>query len=66
MQEAYVKLLDGSDGASVFDELPKVRNRRFLYYDIKNDKYIVEYEQSGRAGDMNTMILTGREYNAEE
>lgn len=64
MQDAYVKLLDGSDGQSVFDGLPQERNRRFLYYDIKNDKYMIEYEQSGKAGDMNTMIPTGREYIA--
>lgn len=66
MQNAYVKLLDGAYGESVFDDLPQVRNRRFLYYDIKNDKHIIEYEQAGRAGDMNTMILTGQKYDSDD
>lgn len=66
MQDAYVELLDGANGITVFDNLPQIRNRRFLYYDIKNDKHIVEYEQSGKAGNMDTMILTGQEYNAQE
>lgn len=62
MQQAYIDLLEGVKGTDVFNSLPQVRNRRFLYYDIKNDKYIVEYEQSGKTGNMDTMILTGREF----
>lgn len=64
LQSAYVHLLDGGDGQSVFDGQPQPENRRFLWYDIKDDTHIVEYEQSGQAGDMNTTKPTGREFNA--
>lgn len=64
LQDAYVHLLDGRDGQTVFTGLPKERSRRFMWYDIKDDTHIVEYEQTGRAGDMNTTVPTGREFNA--
>lgn len=64
LQEAYVHLLDGGDGQTVFDGEPQTGSRRFLWYDIKDDTHIVEYEQTGQAGDMNTTKPTGREFNA--
>ena len=66
MQDAYKKLLDGAEGSIVFDEQPDVRNRRFLWYDIKDISHMVEYEQMGRAGNMDTLVLTGQEFNAGE
>lgn len=66
LQEAYIKLLDGESGKNVFDHLPQERRRRFLWYDIKDDEYIVEYEQTGQAGDMETMLPTGQEFNMQE
>lgn len=66
MQGAYGKLLDGSEGSAVFDGLPDARNRRFLWYDIKDSSRMVEYEQTGRAGNMDTLVLTGKEFNAGE
>ena len=64
LQSAYARLLDGGDGQTVFDGQPQPENRRFLWYDIKDDTHMVEYEQTGQAGDMNTTKLTGREFNA--
>lgn len=64
LQEAYVHLLDGGDGQTAFDGEPQTGSRRFLWYDIKDDAHIVEYEQTGQAGDMNTTKPTGREFNA--
>lgn len=66
MQDAYRELLDGSEGSTVFDGLPDVRSREFIWYDIKDSSHMVEYEQTGRAGDMDTMAPTGREFNAGE
>lgn len=66
MYSAYIHLLDGVDGQTVFDDLPYAESRKFIYYDIKNDKHMVEYEQRGQVGDMSTMFPTGREFNAEE
>lgn len=64
LQEAYAHLLDGGDGQTAFDGEPQTGSRRFLWYDIKDDTHIVEYEQTGQAGDMNTTKPTGREFNA--
>lgn len=66
MQEAYVRLMDGGEGQAVFDAVPLQDGRRFLWYDIKDEKHMLEYEQTGKAGEMNTMKLTGREFNAEK
>lgn len=64
LQAACSHLLDGGDGQTAFDGQTLTENRRFLWYDIKDDTHIVEYEQTGRAGDMNTTVPTGREFNA--
>lgn len=66
MYDAYLHLLDGGDGQTVFDALPYAESRKFIYYDIKDDTHMVEYEQRGRVGDMSTMFPTGREFNAEK
>lgn len=66
LQDAYLDLLDGSAGSVVFDGLPEVRSRRFLWYDIKDSNYMTEYEQTGQAGDMDTLAPTGREFNTGE
>lgn len=67
LQDAYIQLLDGGDGQVAFSGVTNDKqNRRFIWYDIKDDTYMVEYEQTGRAGDMDTMVPTGREYNACE
>ena len=64
LQEAYVRLLDGQQSDSVFDwKEGDVRERRFLRYSFLDDSHMQEYMQTGYASDMDTMILTGREYN---
>ena len=64
LQEAYVRLLDGQQSDSVFDwKEDDVRERRFLRYSFLDDSHIQEYMQTGYASVMDTMILTGREYN---
>ena len=64
LQEAYVRLLDGEQSDSVFDwKEGDARERRFLWYSFLDDSHMQEYMQTGYAFDMDTMILTGREYN---
>ena len=66
LQEAYVRLLDGKQSDAVFDwKEGDVRERRFLRYSFLDDSHMQEYMQTGYAFDMDTMVLTGREYNAE-
>ena len=59
MQDAYLKLLDGEDSESLFDGLPKHRDRKFMWYDIKDSSQMTEYRQTGRSGDMETMVTAG-------
>ena len=64
LQEAYVRLLDGKQSDAVFDwKEGDVRERRFLRYSFLDDSHMQEYMQTGYAFDMDTMVLTGREYN---
>ena len=64
LQEAYVRLLDGKQSDVVFDwKEGDVRERRFLRYSFLDDSHMQEYMQTGYAFDMDTMVLTGREYN---
>lgn len=66
MQEAYTGLLNGEDGEAIFDTLPEQRERKFIWYDIKDSSRMTEYMQTGRSGDMDTMVPTGREFLARE
>ena len=65
LQSAYLHLLNGGGSASAFDAVPIPDSRRFLWYDSKDDAHMVEYEQTGKVGDMSTMRATGREFNAQ-
>ena len=63
LPEAYVKLMDGSRGDDVFAAKEgEARERRFLWHTTYDDLHLEEYIQTGEAGDMNTMIRTGRVY----
>lgn len=59
--EAYKRLLDGKTGNEVFDyQEGDYRERRYLLHDSA-DSYLIEYLQTGYAGDEDTMIPTGKE-----
>lgn len=63
LPDAYERLLNGAAGETVFSDRPQTKDRRFLYYDVSDDSYMVEYQQTGKAGDMSTMTPTGKEFN---
>lgn len=59
-QEAYIRLLDGADSSEVFDyKEGDYRERRYLYYYLWDMNHMDEYVQTGYAGDMDTLTLTG-------
>ena len=63
LPEAYVKLMDGSMGDDVFTvKEGEARERRFLWHTTYYDLRLEEYIQTGQAGDMDTLIKTGRVY----
>lgn len=67
LQEAYQRLLDGKTGDQVFDYRDgDQRERRFLWYRYLFDDHMEEYIQTGWAGDLETMIPTGRVFDLNQ
>lgn len=63
LQEAYRRLMDGITGEAVFDAREgDQRNRRFLYYFYEREDTMEEYQQTGHAFDITTMVPTGQIY----
>lgn len=63
--EAYYKLMDGalSDACFAYKE-GEERERRYLLYNYLGEDHMVEYIQKGYAGDEDTLIPTGRVFDA--
>ena len=63
---AYYKLLDGvaSDDCFEYKEGDQ-RERRYLLYKYLGEDHMVEYMQTGYAGDESTLIPTGRVFDAK-
>lgn len=67
LQTAYSKLLNGQSGNQVFDwKDGDARTRRYLYYEWLQEDCLTEYEQSGYATDLNTLLPTGVEYKLKK
>lgn len=61
LQDAYVRLTNGADGAQIFDwNSGDQRERRYLFYE---EDYMIEYMQPGRADDAEAMYETGKVYS---
>ena len=63
--DAYYKLMDGaaSDDCFVYKEGDQ-RERRYLLYKYLGEDHMVEYVQTGYAGDESTLVPTGRVFDA--
>ena len=61
--DAYKDLLDGKKSMELFKNINKDRNRRFLFYLYMHENHMVEYEQFGKAWELDTLKPTGREFN---
>ena len=58
---AYERLMAGRESDNIFDYKENdVRERRFLWYALDEEELMIEYVQTGFAGDEETMIPTGR------
>ena len=63
LQQAYQRLLDGEGSDGVFDwHEGDARARRFLWYEMADNSLLTEYEQTGSAEDMTTLVPTGTVY----
>lgn len=64
---AYYKLMDGCLSDDCFDyKEGEYRERRYLLYPYLGEDHMEEYVQTGYAGDEDTLVPTGRVYDAKE
>lgn len=64
--EAYYKLLEGNLSDDCFEyQEGDYRERRYLLYKYLGEDHMVEYIQTGYAGDEDTLIPTGRVFDAK-
>lgn len=64
LAEAYNRLLDGAASDAVFDcQEGDYRERRYLLYHYTDEDHMVEYLQTGYAGDESTLLPTGRVFD---
>lgn len=70
LQTAYDRLLAGALSDEVFDwQEGDQRERRYLLYNFRGtpgQEHMIEYMQTGYAGDEDTMIPTGRVFDLQE
>lgn len=63
---AYYKLMEGALSDNCFEyQEGDYRERRYLLYKYLGEDHMVEYIQTGYAGDEETLIPTGRVYDAK-
>ncbi len=64
LQEAFMRLLNGSNSTEIFDwNESDQRERRYLFYIYLDDDHMVEFIQTDKADNMDTMVPTGKEFN---
>lgn len=63
LMDAYSDLLEGKKSLELFKDIDMKRRRRYLWYEWTNEDHMVEYEQTGKAWDMDTLVKTGKEFN---
>ena len=63
---AYYKLMDGAMSDDCFEyKEGDQRERRYLLYKYLGEDHMVEYVQTGYAGDLSTLVPTGRVFDAK-
>ena len=63
---AYYKLMDGAVSDDCFEyKEGNQRERRYLLYKYLGEDHMVEYVQTGYAGDESTLVPTGRVFDAK-
>lgn len=63
LSEAYLDLIDGKNSEELFQNVNKDRTRRFIFYRYTKENHMVEYIQTGKAWDEETLLKTGKEFN---
>ena len=63
LETGYNNLLDGKQGESVFGNIDKNRERRYLWYKFNEEDHMVEYFTKDKAWKTDKMYTSGKEYN---
>ena len=63
LNNAYTDLLNGKKSNELFTDIADKRERRYLFYIYNEEDHMVEYTQTGKAWDLNTLVKTGKEFN---
>ena len=63
LQGAFIKLINGDNSQELFNDLDINRKRRYMFYIYSDEDEMIEYEQSGKAYDLDTLKPTGRKFN---
>ena len=63
LNDAYTNLLNDKKSNELFTDITDKRERRYLLYAFTKENHMVEYTQTGKAWDLNTLIKTGKEFN---
>lgn len=67
LQEAYVRLLNGSKSDEIFDAKEgDVRERNYLLYALRDKNHMTEYTTLGHASDMDALKKTGNVFIRKE
>ena len=63
LNSAYTDLLNGKKSNELFKDITNKRDRRYLFYIYNQEDHMIEYTQTGKAWDLNTLVKTGKEFN---
>ena len=63
LNDAYADLLNDKKSDELFTDITDKRERRYLFYLFNKEEHMVEYTQTGKAWDLNTLVKTGKEFN---
>ena len=63
LNDAYADLLNYKKSDELFTDITDKRERRYLFYLFNKEDHMVEYTQTGKAWDLNTLVKTGKEFN---
>lgn len=63
LDSAYTDLLNGKKANELFKDITNKRDRRYLFYIYNQEDHMIEYTQTGKAWDLNTLVKTGKEFN---
>lgn len=64
--DSYQELMKGKKSDELFANIKQPRKRRYLYYPDQFSNTLIEYYQTGKAWDWNTMVETGNIYKLKE